>query len=720
MDNLPTALSALRWHRCRFKLANTRRDAASHSHFFVVTEAILKSVTEQLAKTDPRAASMQIIYHHPGRRHTEPIKYGEEMPVDLMFLNADAELCRSWLSALPDYFTAGQSEKNFLPVDCGTLQERSLEILMEEFNFQKQQGEICLEFLSPVPFKPGPSALRTHLTKSEFIKLFTNRFSRICNTPIHCIINENSIEVLPCYWSYTEIRHSSRSEPGSTQYINGCSGKLYLKGDFGQILPLLILGSELHCGSVLGFSQGYYLLHEQSPAFFSCIFPRKKHLTGVALRVLEERDDFCPETDTTGARPAPENFIENLYEQLTGNKFQTSASHAFIIPKQSGGSRVIERFEAADQIVHRYLLETISDYIERLFEKSSVGFRKGMSREIVAQKISSAIEQGNRFVVRSDIEDFFPSIEHQRLERLLRRYIPESDETFIRLILQCVKTGFELHGETHQRDRGISQGSPLSPLLANLYLDDFDEAAAGWNCELIRFADDFLLLTKTREDAEKAMQRAVAEATDAGLKLKDAKTSLGSVEEGFEFLGMYFDGGGLVSAPDIDLSAVLRKPVYIEEPHVFIGIHNDSLSVSRKSELIQTIPLRRISEIIALGGVSLSTVLISKCAQGNIPITLTLSNGYHVATIKPESKDYYSLCALHPHFYRIDLLINCLAHRERISPGFAVYLILILKNKTLHRVVRKSQPTFCFVKIALLDDVKVDQPEQQPFNTKPK
>ena len=80
--------------------------------------------------------------------------------------------------------------------------------------------------------------------------------------------DDDQFSILPYYWRHTEIKHASMSQPGQTQYINGCAGKLYIKGQFKDFLPFLLLGSEIHTGTKISNSQGYYLLHKESPGFF--------------------------------------------------------------------------------------------------------------------------------------------------------------------------------------------------------------------------------------------------------------------------------------------------------------------------------------------------------------------------------------------------------------------------------------------------------------------
>ncbi len=95
-------------------------------------------------------------------------------------------------------------------------------------------------------------------------------------------------------------------------------------------------------------------------------------------------------------------------------------------------------------------------------------------------------KQGYQYVIESDIEDFFPSVDIRILSGLLDFYIPQNDTCLKNIILKSIKNGYVLNGVFYDRIKGLAQGNPLSPVLANLYLDSFDERMKLWNVRMVR------------------------------------------------------------------------------------------------------------------------------------------------------------------------------------------------------------------------------------------
>ena len=214
-----------------------------------------------------------------------------------------------------------------------------------------------------------------------------------------------------------------------------------------------------------------------------------------------------------------------------------------------------------------------------------------------------------------------------------------------------------MNGVYHERVKGLAQGSPLSPILANLYLDSFDEQIKQWGLlspdehgetasdskdtpsraapahtprgvKLVRYADDFIILTKTKEDAEDVLSETEAYLSKLGLKIKKEKTAIRSMKDGFQFLGIRFERSAVVVEGEED-TKLLKKPLYIVESYLFLSLNGDAIDICKNRKIVETIPLRRISEIMVMEKTVLSTALLRKCTEGNIPLTIALGTGYY-------------------------------------------------------------------------------------------
>jgi CRISPR-associated protein Cas1 len=619
---------------------------AAKAHPLSVFQAIIKSVTSSVDPTgDPH-----IFFHIKDRRHTFKIRELDRINLEIFFCHKDAAYVDRWQQDFRDYLTDQKTGRNFDIVELGDVEERDFNTLLSETGALPEEGELCLEFLTPLPFTPAKGRDRTFLSKPQFIELFEKRFQKLFGVEVPYRGLKDDFRLLPYYWNYTEIRHPSASQPGHVQYINGCTGKLYLKGRWCGLLPFLILGSEIHAGSGITYGRGYYRIHAESPGYFSGFFPNKKAIISVVKDIIERYDDALESLSAKEQLPFNEEaFAEELYRHISSGTYTPSPNTAFFIKKQGGTERMVEQLGFRDLILQQYILKTISEPFDRMFEECSIGFRKGISRQRAAEMIHKAIQEGYTYVLESDIEDFFPSVDHSLLMQIIDYMLPSKDACLKDIIKKCICAGYVLNGVYHERTRGLAQGSPLSPMLANLYLDSFDEEVQTWNVKLIRYGDDFIIMARSREDAEAVLSRAESLLSFLGLRIKKEKTAIKHFRDGFDFLGMTFTREG--EQANDEWARLFKKPLYITEPYLFLALNGDAIEIKKNKEVIETIPLRRISEIMVMEKTVFSTALLARCCESKIPFTIALNSGYYITTVKPDSKNYYEVSSAHTNKY---------------------------------------------------------------------
>lgn len=641
------SLGDLRWHRAVCRLICTRSVPGRVPPAIVSLQAIVKHVSSALAGAEGGVNPERVLFHVSGKRFSYRPLQNDALELCVLFCRASSQYVQRWVAELEAYCRDPAHKANFAVAEVAELRGRTYADLESELQLDPTAGEVCLDFLVPVPFKPPSRRERTHLDKEQFIRLLEQRFSGLFGRPVRYLPGEDDFFLLPYYWKYTEIRHPSLSQPGTTQYIKGCFGPLYVKGSYRNLVPLLVLGAELHTGAKKPYAQGYYVLRQPGPPYFARFFPSRKSLVTV-IQDVRERYDQEPSKPERGMELVAddEQLADELYRQLSNDEYVPGPSTAYVIEKKGSGKRTLEQFTLRDLIVHQYLLRTIEGPFDRFFEEGSVGYRKGMSRERAAQMIQAAVADRYAYVLESDISDFFPSVDLDRLSQLLDRFVPQQDTLLKRLLEKCIRSGYLLDGTLHQRTQGLAQGSPLSPILANLYLDAFDEYFAARGVKLVRYADDFIILTRTGEEAERMVGVAKEVLGELGLALKREKTAIKSVQEGFEFLGITFSRTDIRVAPEEELRR-FKKPLYITEPYLFLSLNGEAITILKNGVPLETIPLRRLSEIMVLERVSLSSALLKRLVEANIPLTLTLGSGYYITTVKPDSKQYYSLVSEH-------------------------------------------------------------------------
>ena len=215
------------------------------------------------------------------------------------------------------------------------------------------------------------------------------------------------------------------------------------------------------------------------------------------------------------------------------------------IPKPgSGEKRPLGIPAVRDRVVQTALRMVLEPIYERDFAAQSYGFRPGRGCKDALRRVSELLDKGLVHVVDADLKGYFDSIPQDRLMARIEEKI--SDGRILGLIEAFLKQGVMESGKGWQpTERGAPQGAVLSPLLSNLYLDPLDHEMARRGIEMIRYADDFILMCRTLAEAEVALDEVRKWVESAGLTLHPTKTRLvdASQRGGFEFLGWHFERG---------------------------------------------------------------------------------------------------------------------------------------------------------------------------------
>lgn len=212
------------------------------------------------------------------------------------------------------------------------------------------------------------------------------------------------------------------------------------------------------------------------------------------------------------------------------------------IARPDGSNRQLYVPPLEDRMLQRAMAKFLSATFETHWIKRSYGYRAGHSRFNAKDEINRLIQQGYTWIVEADIEKFFDNICWDNLYQRLQLLFPH--DPIIDMIMQWVTAPIQQpDGTQTARNKGLPQGAPLSPLLANLILDDFDADMINEGYELVRYADDFVLLFKHKADAEKALEKVHTSLNEHQLQLNPQKTCIVSKSQGFKFLGFFFIDG---------------------------------------------------------------------------------------------------------------------------------------------------------------------------------
>ena len=197
-----------------------------------------------------------------------------------------------------------------------------------------------------------------------------------------------------------------------------------------------------------------------------------------------------------------------------------------------------------DRIVQSALRSVIEPIFEKDFAEHSYGFRPGRGCKDALRRVDELLKGGRTWVVDADLKSYFDTIPHDRLMKLVENKI--ADGRVLELIRGYLKQGvMDSHRHAEAGESGTPQGAVISPLLANICLDPLDQNMAASGCEMVRYADDFIILCHTEEEAEGALKAVQQWTAEAGLTLHPEKTRIVDANQpgGFDFLGYHFERG---------------------------------------------------------------------------------------------------------------------------------------------------------------------------------
>ena len=232
-----------------------------------------------------------------------------------------------------------------------------------------------------------------------------------------------------------------------------------------------------------------------------------------------------------------EENIGKLQKALLTGKYSPLPLLRFYVDKPDGGKRAISVPAVRDRVAQTAAALILEPLFETEFEECSYAYRPGRSYLQAIRKVKQYYDQGYRWVVDADIDAFFDEVNHGILIARLTSLI--KDPEVMKLVVQWIKAKIYDGKALQSLDRGIPQGSPISPLFANLYLDLLDEAMLKQGQRIVRFADDFLILCKDKQDAEEALELTEQTLSQLDLKLDD-DTELTNFDRGFKYLGATF------------------------------------------------------------------------------------------------------------------------------------------------------------------------------------
>lgn len=234
-----------------------------------------------------------------------------------------------------------------------------------------------------------------------------------------------------------------------------------------------------------------------------------------------------------------------LQSKLRNGEYQPQPAKRVWIPKL--GSRELRPLgipPVENRVVEMAVRQVIEPIFEQTFAEQSYGFRPGRGAKDALRRVQQLLNAGQMWVVDADVKGYFDNIPQDKLLAEVAEHI--SDGAVLELIRRFLKQGMMESGKDWQpTETGTPQGAVISPLLANIYLNPLDHLMAQQGWQMVRYADDFIILCASAEAAQTALSAVRQWMEQAGLTLHPTKTRIVNASEpgGFDFLGYHFERG---------------------------------------------------------------------------------------------------------------------------------------------------------------------------------
>ncbi len=236
-----------------------------------------------------------------------------------------------------------------------------------------------------------------------------------------------------------------------------------------------------------------------------------------------------------------DKHLEFIHEKLKAGHWRFKPARQVLIPKPgSSQKRPLGIPVVMDRVVSQSINMVFRAIFEPEFTESNFGFRKGKSQHQAINHVQGHVKEGYEWAVSIDLKNFFGEIPHELIFQMIRRRI--ADERVTTLIARALKAGVMVDGVLEKTTKGCPQGSPLSPMLSNIVLNELDQELEKRGLKYSRWADDFVIVVKSERSAQRVKENTIKYLEKLGLKVNEEKSKVSRIQD-VEYLGIQIRRG---------------------------------------------------------------------------------------------------------------------------------------------------------------------------------
>lgn len=334
-----------------------------------------------------------------------------------------------------------------------------------------------------------------------------------------------------------------------------------------------------------------------------------------------------------------------ICKKILSGKYEPMPVTSFRIAKRNGKSRMISKLTAIDTVIQKAVLDGIYDTVDAKLSSNSFAYRKnrGVNSALLLYK---ELASEHKYVAKIDPSECFDNINHDVLKSHIENFI--DDERLVSLIMKFVYAPLSVDGVIIRRDKGISQGSPISPLLCNIYLSSVDEMITDYKLSFIRYADDIVVFSDSFEELEECVNSLLDHLeSDLHLTLNKNKFKIASPVD-IEFLGHKFSSTKYgVTVDKNEIAGLFSEKWSKKTPENYkrtVDIVSDGILRQKDFSIIfdseeneSHIPIKETDVINVYSNVIFDTNVLKKIFTNGTIVNIFSENGIHIGRFVPSS-----------------------------------------------------------------------------------